>query len=152
VQTQFGEGVGRFSPDGNWVAYQSTESGEWAVYVRPFDGSRANGNATSAGRWRISIEDGAWPVWRGDGKEIFYLHRDDRIMAVEVKTGRSRDQLAFETGIPRKLFDVRAYGLLSFTVTPDGQRFLVNTKIGEEKSPSVSVILNWPALLKRSGK
>jgi hypothetical protein len=73
-------------------------------------------------------------------------------MAVHVKTGMSKGQPTFEASTPKKLFEVRAYGHLSLTVTPDGQRFLVNTMSGEEKSRSVSVILNWPALLKPHSK
>jgi eukaryotic-like serine/threonine-protein kinase len=152
LQTQFGEGVGHFSPDGRWMAYQSTESGEWAVYVRPFGSSEADGNRTSEGRWRISTGAGFWPNWRADGKELFFLAPDDSIMAVAVKPGGSKAQPAFEAYVPKPLFKVRVYGMVPFAVTADGQRFLVNTQIGEEKSPSVTVLLNWPTLLNHSAR
>ena len=151
LQTQFDEGVASFSPDEHWMAYQSTESGVWAIYVRPF-GTLASEHLAPTGRWAISSEVSLWARWRGDGKELFYLHPNDRVMTVDVKMGISKGQPTFEVSSPKKLFDVRAYGLLSLAVTPDGQRFLVNTKSGEEKSPSVSVIVNWPALLKPPSK
>lgn len=134
------------------MAYQSTESGEWAVYVRPFRRTEADGNRTPEGRWRISTEGGVWPSWRADGKELFYLGPEDSIMAVAVKTGGSNAQSTFEADVPKPLFKVPAYGVVPFTVTADGKRFLVNTQVGEEKSPSVTVVLNWPTLLNRSAK
>ena len=152
LQTQFGEGVGRFSPDGHWMAYQSTESGDWAVYVRPFDGTSTSGNATFEGRWRISTGAGVWPLWRGDGKELFYFGPDDSVMAVDVRTGISKGQPTFEASIPKQLFKVQAYGVVPFTVTSDGRRFLINTRVEEVRSPSITVVLNWPALLKHSAK
>ena len=148
VQTQFSEGAGKLSPDGPWLAYQSTESGRWEVYVRPFGRPAGNGNQASAGKWSISTEGGVFTCWRGDGKELFYLVPDDKIMAVEVKSGTSKGRPTFDPGVPKLLFNVRSYGFSPFTVTADGQRFLVNTQVSEEKSPSVTVILNWAAGLK----
>jgi len=152
LQTQFGEGVGRFSPDGQWMAYQSTESGEWAVYIRPFGEFPANRSVAPEGRWRISTGAGVWPIWRGDGKELFYLGPDDSLMAVDVRTGVSKGQPALEAGVPKQLFKVQAYGVVPFTVTSDGRRFLINTRVEEVRSPSITVLLNWSVLLKRSSK
>lgn len=152
LQTQFEEVVGQFTRDGKWIAYQSNESGRWAIYVRPFSAYAGHGDQSAAGRWPISSGDGIFPRWRGDGKELFYLGSDDRIMAAEVRMGQSNGQSTFESGIPKQLFKVPAVGHVPFTVTPDGGQFLVNTAIGEEASPSISIILNWPVLLRRSAK
>jgi Tol biopolymer transport system component len=147
LQTQFNEGAGMLSPDGQWMAYQSTESSRYEVYVRPFGRASGDRHQASAGKWSISTEGGVFTRWRGDGKELFY-EMDRKIMAVEVKAGVSKGRRTFEAGVPKLLFDARAYGLRSFAVTADGQRFLVNTQVSEEKSPSVTVILNWAAGLK----
>jgi Tol biopolymer transport system component/predicted Ser/Thr protein kinase len=154
VQTQFSEGDAKFSPDGRWVVYQSNESGEWAVYVRPFDTDAVRRNAAFAGKWRISEGEGHWPRWAKGGNEILYLGSNTKVMAVDVnaKSSDAEHGPTFDASVPKLLFNVSAYGLHSFTATADGQRFLINTKVGEEKSPSVTVVLNWPALLKQAGK
>ena len=69
-------------------------------------------------------------------------------MSVEVKSGTSKGQPTFEASVPKRLFNVQAYGVGAFTVTADGQRFLVNTQVSEAKSPSITVVLNWAAGLK----
>lgn len=150
LQTQFGEVAGQFTPDSKWMAYQSNDSGRWAIYVRPLAADVGQGDQSAAGRWPISNGDGIFPRWRGDGKELFYLGSDDRIMAAEVSMGQANGQPTFEAGIPKQLFTAPIIGHVPFTVTPDGQRFLVNTQTGEEKSSAISVVLNWPALLKHS--
>ena len=153
LRSQFGEVVGQFTPDGKWMAYQSNESGRWAIYVRPFRADATHNNHAPDGRWPVSSGDGVFPRWRGDGKELFYLDdSENRIMAVEVTIGQSNGQPTFRAAVPHELFKAAAIGPVPFTVTHDGRRFLVDTKIGEERSRSISVVLNWPALLKRSGK
>ena len=87
LQTQFRENQGQFSPDGHWVAYTSDESGRLEVYVQPFP--------AAGGKWQISTNGGENPKWRRDGKELFYLGLDRRLMAVEVKTAPT-----FEAGLP----------------------------------------------------
>lgn len=85
---------GQFSPDGRWVAYTAVESRRAEVFVRDF--------AHSEAKWKISVSGGFQPRWRGDGKELFYVARDEKFMAVEVKTA-SR----FEFGVPKALFETR---------------------------------------------
>jgi hypothetical protein len=99
----------------------------------------------------MSTDGGTCAAWRDDGRELYYLHPDDRIMAVELKSAISGGLRTFKAAAPKLLFKVRAYGNCPFTASADGQRFLVNTKLGEETPPSVAVILNWTALLSRSG-
>jgi Tol biopolymer transport system component len=150
VQTAFGEGAGRFSPDGQWMGLISR--------MRPAlmrctsgrsGGLRATETRRSATKWPISAHGGTFVHWRGDGKELFYLDQKERMMAVEMKTGVSKGRPTFEAGVPKPLFDAQDYGLAPYTVTADGQRFLVTTKEAEERSQYVTVVLNWTALLYR---
>ena len=73
--TAFNERQAQFSPDGKWVAYSSTESGNVEVYVRPFP-------ASSGGKWLVSNGGGNQPRWRPDGKELFYITPGSELMAV----------------------------------------------------------------------
>jgi hypothetical protein len=139
LQTEFEELGGQFSPDRQFVAYTSDETGRFEVYVRSFLGS--------AGKWQISVMGGTHPRWRRDGKEIFYLGPDNALMVVSAETkGR------FDAGAPSRLFDVplqlfRSDSPDPYAVAPDGQRFLVMTS-GEALSTPLTVTLNWPSALR----
>jgi eukaryotic-like serine/threonine-protein kinase len=129
---------GRMSPDGRWIAFASSDSGRFEVYVQNFP--------KPAGRWQVSTDGGLQPKWRSDGKELYYLGLDSRLMAVPVALGA----LA-EVGKPAPLFTTRVEpttGLVwhQYDVTRDGQRFLINTP--EITRSAVTIVLNWPALLK----
>ena len=129
----------RVSPDGRWVAFANADSGRFEIYVQNFP--------TPSGRWQVSASGGLQPKWRGDGKELFYLAADGRLMAVPVTLGS-----LVEIGQPQPLFQTRievSTGITwhQYDVTPDGQRFLVNTP--EIVTSPATVVLNWPALLKR---
>jgi Tol biopolymer transport system component len=142
MKATFGASNGQFSPDGRWVAYSSNESGKWEIGVTPFPGP--------GGNWKVSGAGGSEPRWRRDGKELFYLAPDGKLMAVEVKAGST-----FEAGAATPLFQIRrreplsSTDLFSYDVSADGQRFLVNTDVGEPTSPPLTVALNWTAGLKR---
>lgn len=141
LQTRFNE-VGSFSPDGRWIAYSSNESGRYEVYVAPFPGP--------GGKWQVSTAGGDWPRWRRDGKEIFYLAPapDNKLMVAAVNGVGS----AFEIGAVRPLIDTRApvrNALRVYDISPDGQRFLVNTLAEEGASDPITLVVNWPALLKK---
>ena len=141
LQTEFNETAAQFSPDGRWIAYASDESGRYEVYVRPFNGGPAAG-----GKWLISSNGGNWPKWRGDGKELFYLAADGKLMAVEVKG----DSSAFEAADPKPLFETRTRGLGPVRgITADGKQFLINTEVAEATSSPITVVLNWTTGLKR---
>jgi Tol biopolymer transport system component len=116
-----------FSPDGKWVAFSSTESGQIEVYVSPFP---ANGR-----KWRVSADGGSQARWRRDGREIFYLAPDRTLMAAAVST--SRGELTVEGFEP--LFEASyPYGAYhAFDVTADGKRFLVNTLVVSLTAPGV---------------
>jgi Tol biopolymer transport system component len=140
LQTDFAELYGRFSPDGRWITYVSGESGRREVYVRSFP--------DAGGKWQISNGGGAQPHWRRDGRELFYLTAEKKLMAVEVNGSSA----TFEAGIPKPLFDLRinsTNGFSDYDVTADGQRFLVNTLVEQNVRSPVTVVMNWTADLKR---
>jgi Tol biopolymer transport system component len=144
LATSADETFGQFSPDGKWVAYMSTESGRPEVYVRAF---LPDQNPAGGGRkWIVSTAGGNKPRWSRDGKELFYLAPDEKMMATPVKTGET-----FEPGIPVALFDVQVTGYFPYDVSPDG-RFLINTAItsGQAATSSINVIVNWSSILRRS--
>jgi len=139
LTTKFNEAAGQFSPDGRWVAYNSDESGKNEVYVTPFPGP--------GGKWQISTGGGALPRWRHDGTEIFYLAPDNKLMAAAVNGKGS----SFEVGAVKPLFETRAVAGLRnrYAVSPDGQRFLINTVPEQAASAPITVVLNWTAGLKK---
>jgi eukaryotic-like serine/threonine-protein kinase len=136
VETPFHDENGQFSPDGKWIAYQSDQSGQLEIYVQPFSGPGP--------KTRISSEGGVQARWRYDGKELFYLASDNRLMAVPIRLDSDR----VDIGTPMPLFAPGLNGPIArspyarhYMVSRDGQRFLVNT-IKEVTLP-ITVILNW---------
>ena len=132
----------RFAPNGRWMAYRSNETGRDEVYVQSYP--------TGGGKWQISTEGGAQPMWSPDGKELFYKS-GDRMMAVAVAL-----QPTFKAGVPRLLFQMplpeRTIGDPSrYAVSPDGQRFLVTTTDdgGAAEDAPVHVMLNWRTAIGR---
>ncbi len=140
LQTPFFETGGRFSPDGRWIAYSSDEQGRAEIYLQTFP--------ASGGKWQISNNGGLQPWWRSDGKELYYLSADGKLMAVEVKLSGSFESLA-----PRALFDLapsRAIGgTSSYAVTAAGDRFLFVTAREEAASLQFTVVTNWTAEAKK---
>ncbi len=139
ANTEATEFTGQFSPDARWVVYSSDESGKFEVYVQAFP--------STSGKWQVSIGGGAAPTWSKDGKEIFYLAPDKRLMAVDVKTvGGSLEQ-----GIPKPLFatDVDQYSLPNrYDASKDGKRFLVNNGVETTGTKPIAIVLNWTADIK----
>ncbi|HET9409355.1 MAG TPA: protein kinase [Candidatus Sulfotelmatobacter sp.] len=127
------------SPDGKWMAYSSTESGRFEVYVTAFPGGGA--------KWEVSVNGGSMPKWRHDGKELFFLDPADNLMAVDVSTtGKT-----IQTGTPHPLF--RPLGLQGqlgpYAVTADGKKFLINGgNVKEENQPFV-LVQNWTAQINK---
>jgi Tol biopolymer transport system component len=136
--------LARFSPDGAWLAYSSDETGSQEVYVRSF----TRDGHIGGDRKRISSNGGFQPIWRRDGKELFYLSLKDEMMSVAV----NRSGPALEFGLPQILFKTRTltagHILGSYDVAPDG-RFLIGELLGESADAAPTVVLNWPATLKR---
>jgi eukaryotic-like serine/threonine-protein kinase len=143
VQTEFDETEGRVSPDGRWMAYTSNESGTEEVYVQRFRGVEGAPASAAGRRWRVSTNGGHGPAWRRDGKELFYIARDLKLMAVEVKASST-----FELGIAKGLFETTLAVNIGYDVAADGQHFLV-TVAAEDASSPVTVVVNWTAGLKR---
>ncbi|PYS60380.1 MAG: hypothetical protein DMF74_18790 [Acidobacteria bacterium] len=135
--SQFDESRARFSPDGRFVAYDSDESGSRQVYVTSFPGP--------GGKQQVSTNNGEDPVWRRDGKELFFLS-EGKLMAAEVKANGS----SLDISNPQLLFDAHSgFGPWAhYDVTPDGKRFLVAT-IGEGGSAPMNLVVNWTADLKK---
>jgi len=137
AQTRATEDQGQFSPDGHWLAYTSNESGRSEIYVVPFPPDPA------ARRWVVSQSGGVMPRWRRDGKELFFVSPDWKMMAVDVST-----RPTFRSGAPKPLFDTEMIdtgirtGPMSWDIAPDGKRFLIISENSPEAS-SLDVILNW---------
>ena len=141
----FDEQTPKLSPDGRWLAYSSDETGNYEIYVQSFSPDGKLGSDKK----RISTNGGKYPVWRRDGSELFYVATDSAMMATNVKTVGTD----FEFSAPKALFTTRmlSWGtnFHEFDVSPDGQRFLIGTRIGEPTAPPPTVILSWTALLKK---
>jgi eukaryotic-like serine/threonine-protein kinase len=149
LNTRFDEESARFSPDSRWLAYSSNESSSIPeIYVARVD--------QPGERVRISTGGGTGPRWRRDGKELFYAAADGRtIMSVPI------DSLApFRAGTPTRLFTLGFDSAVTRTrvrntiydVSPDGQRFLVSVPVGQPASSQITVVLNWPAILRSTVK
>ena len=142
LRTPFAEQQARFSADGKWIAYVSNETGAPEVYVQSFP--------PSGGRWQVSTNGGFTPRWRRDGKELFYLAPDRKIMSVEVRT----DGAAFEYSSPKALFETSVDAVTTaatnrYDVSADGQRFLVDAAIENAGPAPITVVVNWLASVKR---
>jgi serine/threonine protein kinase/Tol biopolymer transport system component len=141
LQSPFNEWQGQFSPDGQWVAYCSDRSGQSEVYVRSFP--------ESGFELPISTGGGGNPRWRRDGKELFYLAEDRKLMSVQIQRAAHR----LEAGVPRPLFETRVRGAIDrrthYAVTADGRRFLFATPTAESSVAPITVVLNWAVELRR---
>ena len=133
VSTPFDEQQGVFSPDGRWVAYQSDESGQYEIYVRPFPGP--------GGASQISAGGGHSPRWRADGKELYYLSPDLKMMAAKVAARGT----AFTAVAPESLFPThtnQATNRQQYDVARDG-RFLILTDLPNTSVEPIHLLLNW---------
>jgi Tol biopolymer transport system component len=140
----FNESQGQFSPDGRWIAYVSDESGAPEVYVQSFP--------ALAEKRQVSISGGTQPRWRRDGRELFYLAPDRKLMAVTVKAGAKGTGMYAE--VPRTLFETALDSAAlrqTYSVAADGQRFLLNSPV-DTAAPPMTIVLNWPLLLKRQSQ
>ncbi|MDQ3256192.1 MAG: hypothetical protein M3R15_20235, partial [Acidobacteriota bacterium] len=141
LQTEFNEQQARFSPNGKWIAYTSDESGTTQVYVQSFP---APGT-----KWQVSTGGGDQPRWRRDGRELFYLAADGKLMAVEVKTDGT-----FAAGVPKPLFEIHSPTVagpiaINYAATADGQRFVGRSAVEEASTTPITVIVNWAAEVKQ---
>lgn len=121
------------SPDGNWMAYSSNESGRFEVYVTGFPGGGA--------KWQVSIGGGSFPHWRRDGRELFLLDAADNMMAVDLNTSGTTVRM----GTPKALF--HAGGVQTqqgpYAVSTDGKMFLINIGDVKEENQPFTLVQNW---------
>jgi Tol biopolymer transport system component len=131
------ERVGAFSPDGRWVAIQTDQPGRREIVVQSFP--------NPAGKWQVSIDGGRTPCWSADGKELYFIAPDQKLMAAKVHTAAN----SFEYEKPVALFQTHIFGSLptlpdnrQYTVSRDG-RFLINETTQGATAPPIIVVLNW---------
>jgi Tol biopolymer transport system component len=146
VNSNFSEVQGQVSPDSRWLAYASDVSGRYEIYVRPFPPGDGR-----TGQWLVSTQGAAEPRWRPDGKELFFVTADAKVMAVDVTLGSG--QTAFQYGAPHILFArpgwIRSTTIFPYDVTRDGKRFLVVERASGATSPPATVVVNWQAGLRK---
>jgi hypothetical protein len=137
------ESVGRLSYDGRFMAYQSDESGRFEIYVQTFP--------PSGSKWQISQGGGAHARWRPEGKELYFIAPEEKLMAVDVKIEGDR----LSSGTPVPLFDIHpamssgpVTAYVQYDVMPDGGRFVVATLSAPQARP-LTIVLDWRAALKK---
>jgi hypothetical protein len=139
LQGDFNEIAGKLSPNGRWLANVADESKRYEVYIHSFP--------TPVGKWQVSTNGGTNPIWSRDGKELFFIAADGKVMAVEVTESGGR----FSPGAPKALFDAGLPPVATFAeydVAKDG-RFLLPRPVDQGGSTLLEVIANWPATLKK---
>jgi serine/threonine-protein kinase len=134
------QGTPALSPDGKWLANDSDESGRIEVYVTPF--------LHGGGKWQVSTGGGSCPRWRADGHELFYMSLENKIMSAEISAQTSsvvigKVQQVFQANpvpfAPECMYDVSA----------DGKKIVVVTLAVEQGSQPLTLVVNWPSLLKK---
>jgi hypothetical protein len=149
LQRSFNEMEGQFSPDGRWVAYASDESGRYEIYVRTFP--------EASGKWLVSVAGGVQPRWRRDGRELYYVAPDTRLMAVPIRL--APDTHALDTAPPVPLFSTRLAtganiapaGFLAraqYAVAPDGRFLMLIAGNAADTSP-ITIVQHWDQDMKR---
>jgi Tol biopolymer transport system component len=137
LKTDANELWGQFSPDGHWMAYQSNDTGRYEIYIRPFPKPGA--------AIPISAGGGVYPRWSRDGKELYFIAPDAKMMAVSIRT----TETALDAGAPATLFQTRRLGgglnvigrSHQYDVARDG-RFLINVDVESSPTP-ITLLLNW---------
>jgi serine/threonine protein kinase/Tol biopolymer transport system component len=134
---------GQVSPDEYWIAYRSDESGRNEIYVSPFP--------SPTGKLQVSVAGGVTPRWRSDGKELYYLAPDKKLMAVQLKEVNGSLQ-AISVQPLWEMFHtmfLTAAGVNQYDVTRDGTRFSVDSVLSDESSAPLNLVTNWTAELKK---
>jgi serine/threonine protein kinase/Tol biopolymer transport system component len=140
VNTPFNEVDPAISPDGKWIAYLSNDSGQYEVYIKPFP--------SGEGKWQVSTTGSrGLPVWRRDGKELYFLSLGGKLTAVEVQEKGA----GLELGTPQELFQANTFSITGtpFAASADGKRFLINGTTAQAASQPLTLVTNWTADLKK---
>ena len=147
IATRFYEAAPQLSPDGRWLAYTSSETGQPQIYVTPFP-------ATKSGKWAISTRGGTLPRWSHSGKELFFVDSAGVFTAVSIDTNGG-----FRVGPPTALFEARVFwldnsgpGVPQYAVSPDDRRFLMVRPINDVGPNKVVVVDNWFEELKENSR
>lgn len=135
LTTEFSETNANLSPNGQLLAYVSDESRRFEVYVQAFP--------EHGSKWQISTNGGNWPVWSRDGRELYFISADNKMMTVEVKGSGA----GFQAGVPKPLFSVPAPE--QYDVSQDG-RFLIHVPVNQNATGvPITVMKNWQAAIKK---
>ena len=146
LNSTFNELHGQFSPDQHWIAYTSDASGRREIYVQSFP--------TADNVIPISITGGEMPRWRGDGKELFFMGADGKIMGVSITIGNGQKP-SLQPATPVSLFQSdfisspTVNNVFQYDVTADGQRFVVLDNRGGAESAPLNVVVNWNAAFRK---
>ncbi|MEE8367642.1 MAG: hypothetical protein V3S30_04945, partial [Thermoanaerobaculia bacterium] len=137
VQTPFREGGGKVSPDGRWLAYHSDESGAWEIYVTSMSGQGR--------KWQVSTDGGVYPIWRADGRTLYYQAFGGQVFAAETSSSGETFRVGSVTALiegPDPTPDGYNYAVL-----PNREKFL--TIRGEESQPHelLNLVVGWTAEL-----
>jgi Tol biopolymer transport system component len=147
LQTPFNEYWGVFSPDGRWIAYVSDETGRNEVYLTAFvpPDAATDRPAGARARWQVSASGGTFPVWRPDGRELYFLNPQGELMGAAITTAAS----SVDSGAPRALFatsivggGIEASQGRQYDVATDG-RFLINVELQSGPVQPITLIQNW---------
>jgi eukaryotic-like serine/threonine-protein kinase len=141
LNTNFTEAGAAFSRDGKWIVFNGEESGRAEIYVVPYP--------ALDGKFQVSTSGGFQPLWGAGDREIFYVAPDGKMMVAKVQTGRS-----FVAETPKALFDTRILQItqthLQYSVSGDGNRFLINTRIDDAEVVPLTLVQNWTTEVKRA--
>jgi Tol biopolymer transport system component len=137
LQSNANEGAPNLSPSSDWLAYSSDETRRFEVYVQSFP--------NPGRKYQISVNGGGTPVWSRDGKELYFIAPDRKMMAVAIRNNGGN----LEIGTPRVLFDSKfsAFTNAGFDVSKDG-RFLIPAQEQGSALP-MTLVVNWQAGLKK---
>jgi eukaryotic-like serine/threonine-protein kinase len=139
VQTEFNEGLAEFSPDGRWIAYESDKTGRREIYVRSFPKPGNDFLASTSGASQVR--------WSPDGKKLFYIGADDRLMALPITASSDGKTVDFGTPTPLFATSILSSGVNTFrpqyAVSPDGRSFVLQSLVGQATASPITIILNW---------
>jgi hypothetical protein len=141
IETKFNELNAEFAPKGQWLAYESNESGREEVYVRPFP-------SVEGGKWQVSTSGGRTPIWSRDGRELFYLSSDNRLMGVRIEPGTSWRTTPPAQVLQSRYFEAGTGSPRTFDVARDG-RFLMIKQDSSNAPHNLVVVQHWLEELQR---